>query len=376
VDEGKADLWDLLAPGASSVRRLELPAEIEAGFAARGGAFERDSSHVLVLFGREPESGKVELLWTRWEAATGRMAGSARLRTPEGTFGAASSPTMICEHGVALWAGGLHFWPAAGGKPNEARTFQRPPRAKTFVDRLGVDPEGGRVLATHRDGVLIWDVRSGELSRELDSSRPEVTAARITRGASLVVGGMSDASVTFWDFADGREVRNFSTGRRSLAELSASPSGSHVAYPVVGGVEIRDFSRPQKYSQLMTDVAAARATLRRDPDNAQALETAGRWLALRGADDWAVANLERARRGGAKVSALTLGRCYWRLERFDDARRELAKALETGEEDADYLRLCVAALERPIAKTPREEPAPTTRVTTRATTRPATPPAG
>jgi len=47
-----------------------------------------------------------------------------------------------------------------------------------------------------------------------------------------------------------------------------------------------------------------------NPDDFVSLSVLGEWYAFRGVDDWAVECLEKARKGGAAVSSLTLARCY------------------------------------------------------------------
>jgi Flp pilus assembly protein TadD len=81
-------------------------------------------------------------------------------------------------------------------------------------------------------------------------------------------------------------------------------------------------------------------------DDPAALATIGQWYAFRGDHEWAAQLLTRARAGGAKVSALTLARCYWQLGRPADAAREFARARDAGEAPRDYLNLCIAATTR------------------------------
>jgi hypothetical protein len=73
----------------------------------------------------------------------------------------------------------------------------------------------------------------------------------------------------------------------------------------------------------------------------------GEWYAFRRLDAWAIELLERARAGGAPVSALTLARCYWACGDRDSATREFRRALAGGGEAPEwYLRLCIAAASR------------------------------
>ena len=82
-----------------------------------------------------------------------------------------------------------------------------------------------------------------------------------------------------------------------------------------------DFTLPARTRALEARLGEARATLARQPESAAALATIGEWYAFRGVSDWALELLERARKGGAPVSALALGRSYWERSDFEGARR-------------------------------------------------------
>ena len=59
--------------------------------------------------------------------------------------------------------------------------------------------------------------------------------------------------------------------------------------------------------------------------------------------DWAAEFLERAERGGASISHLTLARSYWLTDRNADATREFKLAIAAKEAPEDYLQLCCQA---------------------------------
>jgi tetratricopeptide (TPR) repeat protein len=124
-----------------------------------------------------------------------------------------------------------------------------------------------------------------------------------------------------------------------------------------------DLTRPLHHLEFAPRLDAARAKLLANADDPAALATLGLWYAFRGCDDWAVRLLDRARSGGEAVSPLALARCYWQLGRPADAAREYRNAIARNEAPADYLRLCLAAVERPSAT-------PATRPATRPTTAP------
>jgi len=109
---------------------------------------------------------------------------------------------------------------------------------------------------------------------------------------------------------------------------------------------IWDLNRPEKYRTLVAEIIEAQRALSENPQNPRALAAFGNWYAFRGVDNWAVDFLERARKGGFDVSSLTLARCYWRLGKHEDARREFQRAQEHQEAPGPYLKLCMDALVR------------------------------
>ena len=52
------------------------------------------------------------------------------------------------------------------------------------------------------------------------------------------------------------------------------------------------------------------------------------------------------------MSALTLARSFWTLDRAADARREFQRAVDEHEVPEPYLRLCLAAVDRSPATRP------------------------
>jgi hypothetical protein len=78
----------------------------------------------------------------------------------------------------------------------------------------------------------------------------------------------------------------------------------------------------------------------------------GNWYAFRGIHDWAASMLERARAAGADVSPLLLARCYWQLDQREDAAREFRAAIQRNEAPAEYLTLCLNAVNAPPANLP------------------------
>jgi uncharacterized protein HemY len=112
-------------------------------------------------------------------------------------------------------------------------------------------------------------------------------------------------------------------------------------------VSIWDFDLPQRFRVFEPRAAAARERLVLQPQDAGALLILGEWFAFREGDYLAADHLERARKAGAAVSPLLLGRCYWRLGRLNEAKQEFQQALQAHEAPADYLQQCLQAVSRP-----------------------------
>src|SRR5207248_2438504 len=61
-------------------------------------------------------------------------------------------------------------------------------------------------------------------------------------------------------------------------------------------------------------------------------------------DQWAVDVLEQSVKAGGSVSPLLLGKCYWRLSRFTDARRQYELALKEKDVPEFYVNLCLNSI--------------------------------
>jgi hypothetical protein len=117
-------------------------------------------------------------------------------------------------------------------------------------------------------------------------------------------------------------------------------------------IEFRDFGRLQMYRQLTPQVEAALKTLQMNPDDPAAAAVMGQWWAFRGMNQWAVESLEKAQAGGVAVSELMLGRCYWKLDRFADAKREFTSVLShsQNQDEQAYLKLCIQVIDADAAR--------------------------
>jgi tetratricopeptide (TPR) repeat protein len=111
-------------------------------------------------------------------------------------------------------------------------------------------------------------------------------------------------------------------------------------------LELLDLGRASAYREFQPKLQAAQKSLQADPNDTSALGVLGEWWAFRGIDDWAVDCFEKARAGGVTVSPLLLGRCYWNLDRFADAKREFTNALAVSRDPQEqfYLKLCINSI--------------------------------
>jgi hypothetical protein len=189
-------------------------------------------------------------------------------------------------------------------------------------------------------------------------------------GRWMVSAGM-DRTLKFWDLARAEELRSLDDlpdrvvdvaldrdGRRLLLSRVPDLNPAERSTREEGGqrVEIWDVTLPALLRAQAKHVAEARSRLASDPSDPKALATLGTWYAARGAWDWAIALLERARARGARVSALTLARGHWEQGQPAEARAELARAAQDREAPADYLDLCLRALAPPGPRAPATNP--------------------
>jgi tetratricopeptide (TPR) repeat protein len=104
-----------------------------------------------------------------------------------------------------------------------------------------------------------------------------------------------------------------------------------------------------RYREYDARLPAVRRSLQNDPGDAAAWVTLREWYAFRRQWAWAVEAFGKGRACGADVNSVLLAQCLWQVKDREGARREFRRALERGEAPADYLRLCLKALDGPPA---------------------------
>jgi len=236
----------------------------------------------------------------------------------------------------------LTLWDVATAR--EIRSFQKNP----WTYSVAFSPDDRTALAGDAKGVLtLWDVATGTEVRTFTGHGGAVEGVAFAPDGRTARSVSWDGTVRVWDVASGRQIRKFAGHSNRAFGVAVSADGRRTfSASWDRTVKVWDFGRPERYREFEALLPKARETLARDPDDPEALAAFGRWHAFRGVDDWAADLLERARRGGAGVSDLTLGRCYWRLGKLAEAERAFRRAAEQKEAPAGYLSLCVGGLRR------------------------------
>ncbi|HUI06909.1 MAG TPA: protein kinase [Verrucomicrobiae bacterium] len=299
-----------------------------------------------------------------------------------GVLSVAFSPDGKSALSGSLFDGAVTLWDLASGR--ELRSFAS---QQGSVLSVAFSPDGKSALSGGVDGtVTLWGVASGRELRSFAGHHGRVSSVAFSPGGELALSGGVDGTVTLWEAASGRELRAFVGHRGGVLGVAFSPDGKSALsgsddaiklWEVASGRELRsvtgpqgrafrvafspdgksalssdwagtvslwDFSRAEAYQAFNARLPRAFGAITENPNDAAALGVLGEWYAFRGVWDWAVEFLERARNEGAPVSSLMLARCYWQLDKLDEAKREFDRALKDGEAPEPYLRLCLEAV--------------------------------
>jgi WD40 repeat protein/serine/threonine protein kinase len=318
---GAIALWDV-------ARGRELQSFVGHRGEVRSVAFSADGK--LALSGGE--DGTIEL----WE-----LANSRELRNFAGHQGRDLSVAFSLDGNLALSGdadGRVKLWDVATGR--ELQSFVG---HQADVQGGALSPDGKFALSRGVNGtVKLWEVARGRELQSFVGRQGDVRSLVSSPDGKFALPGGEGGTVNLWELANSRELQSFVGRRADVRSLAFSRDGQ---FALTGGwdgtVTLWDFSRAELYQSFSARLRGAFDAIHKNQNDAAALAAVGDWYAFRGVWGWAIEFLERARKGGAAVSSLTLARCYWELDRFDDARREFRRALEAGEAPETYLVLCL-----------------------------------
>jgi hypothetical protein len=232
----------------------------------------------------------------------------------------------------------------AGDKPGDITCIVFAADGKTMLT-------GGHDLT-----VRLWDIASRSEIRNFIGHTLNVSNVAFGRDGRTIYSASRDRTLRLWESASGNDLDLGTTFDAYMYGLTISANGQCAI--ASGGSQIHriDVSRASGYFDFAPRLESAEAALRRDANDTAALATLGEWYAFRGINDWAASSLEDARAAGGKVSPLLMGRCYWQLNRVEDATAAFREARERNEAPADYVALCLAALRQP-STAPASSPA-------------------
>ncbi|MCY2954923.1 MAG: quinolinate synthase NadA, partial [Planctomycetota bacterium] len=315
------------------------------------------SSAVAVAFspdGRKVVSGNSDNTLSLWDVATG-----SEIRRFTGHTGIVRAVAFSPDgRAVVSGSGGddntLKLWDVATGA--EIRRFVGDTRG---VRSVAFSSDGRTVVSGSLGTLKLWDVATGSELRSFtgDTMRGWIVAISPDGRTAASGTGSADNMLKLWDVATGKELRSFSaqisnsfTGHPGrITDLAISPDG-RLAVSIGEDTQLKlwDLSRPARYLDFGQVLPKARDALTRNPVDPAALATFGEWYAFRGFDDWAVEFFEKARQNGGDIPSLTLARCYWQLDKLNEAKIEFEKAMGRNEAPEFYLRMCIDAVPQTI----------------------------
>lgn len=272
-----------------------------------------------------------------WDVATGKT-----LRTLDGHTASVCCIALGADGRLALSGaedGSARAWDLASG-----RMLTRFAGHTGTVDSVALCPDGRTALSGDDAAVAVkrWELATGTEVASL----PNVGGApRIATPAGTHVAWIAswDGTLRGWDPNATREVAAVRPAGEGVFRTEFDAAGRRaITWGTDRALRLRDFAQTQLERDFGPRVAAATAALQRDPKSPDALATLGERYALRG--DWPRA-VTFLRSAGASASSLTLARAEWKTGDLAAARRAFAIAARRGEASADYVALCVAAID-------------------------------
>lgn len=131
----------------------------------------------------------------------------------------------------------LRLWQLANGAQLGAFLGHTQP-----VRRVALNPDAARLLSAGLDGIILWDVRTGEEIRRFDGNGEGytdiVTSAAISADGSKLVSGSADRSVIIWDMDSGDIIRKLLGHSMPVQSVAINPLGDIAASGAEGGTII------------------------------------------------------------------------------------------------------------------------------------------
>jgi eukaryotic-like serine/threonine-protein kinase len=291
-----------------------------------------------------PDQGKVHV----WEIGTGK-----ELCNFPAHLGGVDS-IAVSPDGLKVVTGGgdgsAKLWDVRNWR--QIAAFQADPKRVTSVL---FTPDGNRWVSGGASGrVNVWEIGSAVPSRTFSGLTGEIPYLGISADSRFLLCGTDKGDMRLWDLGSGQEIHSFKAQGRGVASTFAFAQNGRAAINVTSlAVKFWDFGRAQTFSELGPGAEAARHTLQENPRNGRALQTLALWYDSRRACEWADELYREARDCGATVPELSLARSDWQAENLARACEGMQKAGKRAQAPAEYIRLCLAAIDRQILASQR-----------------------
>lgn len=198
--------------------------------------------------------------------------------------------------------------------------------------------------------VFIFDWQTGHILNQSQCNGHDrrINAFAFSPNRDVVATVGNDLRLKVWQSRDGRELKSFPAHRSYINNIISIPGDTKFA-TVSRNESIRlwDF----QHSARLEAKLAARfkketvEALEKDPKSGASLKLRGMWLAFRDVYEFAIRDLEAAKKLGMKVSDLTLARLYWATKRWNKSdsyfKRILANKNWAAPHDELYIKLCL-----------------------------------
>ncbi|HYV38793.1 MAG TPA: WD40 repeat domain-containing protein, partial [Gemmataceae bacterium] len=133
---------------------------------------------------------------------------------------------------AGIFENGQHvgLWDVATGKPLHSQVGH-----KSAINGMALSPDGKAIASTSLDGTMrLWDPVTGleRMQVKADESKTLLCVAIAPDGKTIATGtqtSFDDRLVQLWDAANGKELRRFAKGPKSVAAVAFSHDGNALA---------------------------------------------------------------------------------------------------------------------------------------------------